>query len=229
MTKSHPPISKRHTASVSPFETRFHSPDCLQFLAVFCSPTAFFKHSYTSEQRPLNPLKFHKLEVVSWSRAAVATRPIRGRNIEVNAQLLSESQKWSSWRRLFSTRAQVPDALGEATAQHRDRRSLLWKPDRAHRARAPAGSLQHKDAPCTLGAMNSSREITIVRNLRFLPNVTILQSGITTCPGIRRRSQPGHASPSPEAANRHARTRRRLDNVARNAKGGLMQGLGGEH
>ena len=35
--------------------------------------------------------------------------------------------------------------------------------------------------------------------------------------------------PGPEAANGHARTRRRVDNVARNAKGGLVQGVGGGH
>ena len=57
--KSEPLILKGHMAFVSSLEAQFEAPDFLQYFAVFCSPRAFFKHLYISEQRPFNPSKFH--------------------------------------------------------------------------------------------------------------------------------------------------------------------------
>jgi hypothetical protein len=45
-------MTKRYTACASSFQIRFNGPLFLQYFAVFCSPTAFFQHSYTSEQPP---------------------------------------------------------------------------------------------------------------------------------------------------------------------------------
>jgi hypothetical protein len=43
----------------------------LQYFAVFCSPTAFFEHSYTSEQPPFNQFEFHTKKAVSRPDAAL--------------------------------------------------------------------------------------------------------------------------------------------------------------
>jgi hypothetical protein len=76
--RSDPPVAKRHTPCFSSFETRFNGPVDLQYFAVFCSPTAFFEHLYTSEQQPFKPFEFHAHKAVSWPDGAMDKRPSRG-------------------------------------------------------------------------------------------------------------------------------------------------------
>jgi hypothetical protein len=64
-------IAKRHTVCVCSFEIRFDGTVCLHYLAVFCSPTAFFEHSYTSEQLPFRQFEFHPKKADSRPDAAV--------------------------------------------------------------------------------------------------------------------------------------------------------------
>jgi hypothetical protein len=70
-------------------KTRFDGPVSLQFLAVSCSPTAFFKHLYRPEQRPFNPVEFGTRQAVSagWNPGLTTES---GRNDEVNAVLAND-------------------------------------------------------------------------------------------------------------------------------------------